>query len=191
MILICKNLIFVLAIILFSSFNVNANDDVATALKSSHVFGYAKAMYVADDKKGGRLNQSTAGFGGKIGIETGEYDGLKMKGAWYSTQDFGMNSNNPKKVDAYMFGLNKKPYSILGEAQFQFNYGGNKVIFGRQEFSSPMIESYEYRIIPNLFEAYTLINNSIDSTTMILSYVNKISGLDGLESFSNFLNMSQ
>lgn len=180
-----------MVIIFCSSFDVNANDDVAAALQSSHVFGYAKAMYIADDKKGGRLNQSTAGFGGKIGMETGEYDGLKVKGAFYTTQDFGLSSNNPKKVDAYMFGLNKKPYSILGEAQVQFNYGKNKIILGRQELSSPMIESYEYRIIPNLFEAYTLTNNSIDSTTMTLSYVNKMSGLDGLESFSTFRSMSQ
>ncbi|MBX9935359.1 MAG: OprD family porin [Burkholderiaceae bacterium] len=167
------------------------NDNLSTALESSHIFGYAKAMYVGDDKKGGRLNQSTLGFGGKIGIETGNYYGLSLKGAWYTTQDFGLNSTNPKKVDAYMFNLNKKPYSIIGESQIQLRFGKNLATLGRQEISSPLIDSYEYRIIPNLFQGLTLTSKQIDDATLTAAYISKMSGLDGLASFSDFRSMSQ
>ena len=171
--------------------NIIRNDNISTALESSHIFGYTKAMYVGDDKKGGRLNQSTLGFGGKIGIETGSYYGLSFKGAWYTTQDFGLNSTNPKKIDAYMFNLNKKPYSVIGESQIQLNFGKNTAILGRQEISSPLIDSYEYRIIPNLFQGLTLTNKDFDNTTLTTAYISKMSGLDGLVSFSDFRSMSQ
>lgn len=186
-----KNLALLLASILLTIPNVNANENWVAALESSRIFGYAKTMYIADDKKGGRLNQSTLGFGGKIGVETGDFYGFRLKGAWYTSQDFGLNSHNPKKIDAYLFSLNKKPFSIVGEAQIQFNYQNNTVILGHQEISSPIIDSYEYRIIPNLFQAATLTNKYTNNTTVTASYVSKMSGLDGLVSFSDFRSMSQ
>ena len=105
---------------------------------------------MADDKKGGRPNQSTPGFGGKIGYETADIQGFRFKGAWYATSNLGLRSDNPKQADADMFDFDKRPYSLLGEAQLQYHSGNIRLTAGRQEFFSP--------IIPNLFEAYTLIN---------------------------------
>ncbi len=148
-------------------------------------------MYVADDKKGGRPNQSTFGFGGKIGGETADFLGFRLKSALYTTSDLGLRSSDPKQTDAYMFDLDKRPYSLLGEAQLQYRAGNTALTAGRQEFFSPIINTYDYRIIPNLFEAYTLTNRDVANTTLTLSYVSKMSGLDGLVSFSEFRSMSQ
>lgn len=174
-----------------TALHARGNDDLAQALQSSQLIGYAKAMYIADDKKGGRLNQHTPGFGGKIGIETGSYRGFSFKGAWYATNDLGLGSHNPRETDAYMFDLDKKPYSLLGEAQLNFASGRTALSLGRQEIHTPLVSSYEYRIIPNLFEAYTLTNRDFPNTTLTLSYISKMSGLDGLVTFSEFRSMSQ
>lgn len=155
------------------------------------IFGYAKTMYIADDKKGGRPNQSTPGFGGKLGGQTASYQGFSLKGAWYLTTDLGLRRSNPRETDGYMFDVDKKPYSLLGEAQVNYASGKTRLTLGRQEINSPLIASYDYRIIPNLFEAYTLTNQDIADTTLTLSYVSKMSGLDGLVSFSEFHSMSQ
>lgn len=173
------------------AWHANAADDLAAALADSTLFGFAKAVYVADDKKGGRLNQSTPGFGGKLGVETGDYRGFKLKGAWYATTDLGLRSDNPRETDAYMFDLDKVPYSLLGEAQLNYVAGNTTFSAGRQEFLSPIINTYDYRIIPNLFEAYTLRNRDIPDTTVTFAYVSKMSGLDGLVTFSEFRSMSQ
>lgn len=180
-----------LAAVVFPVTSAYGSDSLVSALQSGSVFGYAKAMYVADDKKGGRPNQEAPGFGGKLGAETGSYHGFKLRGAWYTTQDFGLRSGNPRQTDAYMFDLDKRPYSLLGEAQIVFAAGKTTLILGRQEFHSPLINSYEYRIIPNLFEAYTLTQRSSADTTLTLSYVSRMSGLDGLVTFSEFRSMSQ
>lgn len=170
---------------------VQATENPVSALEESKLFGFAKAMYVGDDKKGGRPDQSTPGFGGKLGAETGEYTGFKLKSAWYATNNFGLSQEDPRKTDAYMFDLNKKPYSLLGEIQIIARQGNTTLVIGRQAFFSPIINTYDYRIIPNLFEAYTLTNRDIPDTTVNLAYVRKMSGLDGLVTFSEFRSMSQ
>jgi hypothetical protein len=169
----------------------HAGERLVSALEGSKVLGFAKAMYVGDDKKGGRLDQSTPGFGGKLGVETGEYFGLRLKGAWYATMDFGLRQQDPRKTDTYMFGLDKKPYSLLGEMQLSARQGNTSLTIGRQEFFSPIINTYDYRIVPNLFEATTLTNRDVPDTTITLAYVSKMSGLDGLVTFSEFRSMSQ
>ncbi len=155
------------------------------------LFGYAKLMAVADDKKGGRPNQGTLGFGGKLGIESGNSYGFSLKGAAYTTSDLGLRHDDPRRTDAYMFDLDKEPYSLLGEAQINYATGNTTLTVGRQEFFSPIIDTYDYRIIPNLFEAVTLKNRDIADTTLTLAYVSKMSGLDGLVTYSEFRSMSQ
>jgi hypothetical protein len=179
------------ALSLLVPLTVQGSENLTEALQASRLFGFAKAMYVGDDKKGGRPNQSTPGFGGKIGAETGEYLGLTLKGAWYVTTDLGFGQENPRKTDAYMFDLDKKPYSLLGEMQLNAKRGNTMLTIGRQEFFSPIINTYDYRIVPNLFEAITLTNRDIPEATVTVAYVSKMSGLDGLVTFSEFRSMSQ
>lgn len=154
-------------------------------------FGYLKAMYVADDKKGGRPDQHTFGVGGKIGGATPALQGFRLQGAWYVTSDLGLRSDDPRRTDAYMFDVDKTPYSLLGEAQLVYQAGNTLLTLGRQEIHSPLINSYDYRIIPNLFEAYTLATRILPETTLSLAYVDKMSGLDSLVSYKDFLSMSR
>lgn len=167
------------------------NNDLIEAFKKSSVSGYAKMMYVYDDRLAPKLDQSTLGVGGKLAVESGDWHGVKAKAAYYVTNDLGLRSSNPKKTDAYMFDVNKRPYSVLGEASLQYKNGASTLLFGRQEIDTPIVSTYDYRIIPNLFEAYTYTNNKVENTTLILSYITKMSGLDGLVSFKHFESMSQ
>lgn len=171
--------------------NLHAEESLATAWQSTTLSGYAKAMYIADDKKGGRLNQSTPGFGGRLGAASGEHQGWSLQGAYYVTSDLGLRRSNVKETDGYMFDLDKKPYALLGEAQINYRFGKTRLSIGRQEIDTPLITSYEYRIIPNLFEASTLTNQDLANTTLTLAYVSKMSGLDGLATYSEFHSMSQ
>ena len=122
-----------LACLLGASVQGRAGDDGAEALAGTTFFGYGKAMYVFDDKKGGRPNQNTAGFGGKLGLESGDYRGWRLRAAWYTTQDLGLARDNPRQTDAYMFGLDKRPYSLWGEAQLIYSRGRSRLTLGRQE----------------------------------------------------------
>lgn len=154
-------------------------------------FGYGKSMYVYDDKKGGRLDQHTPGFGGALGYETAEYAGFRLRAAAYLTTDLGLGRDNPRETDAYMFDLDKQPYALLGEARLDYRAGDHRLSLGRQPFQSPIINSYDYRIIPNLFEAARLVGPLGPGLSYTLAYVGAMSGLDGLVTYSEFRPMSQ
>ncbi len=171
--------------------SLHAGETISEALKNTQISGYAKLMYIFDDRKGPKLDQSTWGAGGKIGATSGDWHGLKAKIAYYQTSDLGLRSKNPKETDAYMFDVDKSPYSVIGEKYIEYSAKQNTVTLGRQEIDTPIISTYDYRIIPNLFEAYTLTNKDIKDTTLTLSYVTKMSGLDGLVSFKKFESMSE
>lgn len=148
-------------------------------------------MYIHDDRIAPKLDQSTFGAGGKLGLTTDEWNGFKFNAAYYLTTDLGTRSSNPRKTDAYMFDVDKTPYGILGEASIEYKKGSSTFVLGRQAIDTPIISTYDYRIIPNLFEAYTYTNTAVSDLTLIFSYVTKMSGLDGLVSFKHFESMSQ
>lgn len=166
-------------------------DSFLDSLKNSHLNGYVKMMYVHDDRLAPKLDQSTFGAGGKLGTTTEAWNGFRLNAAYYLTSDLGTRSANPRETDAYMFDVDKTPYSVLGEASVEYKNGTSTFLFGRQEIDTPIISTYDYRIIPNLFEAYTYTNKTIPDVTLVLSYVTKMSGLDGLVSFKHFESMSQ
>lgn len=166
------------------------NDSFLDALQKSSVMGYAKTMYVHNERVSMKLDQGTFGIGGNIGIKSGDWYGFKAKAAYYVTDDLNTRDSNLKRVDAYMFDVDKKPYSILGEASLEYKNGNSVFLAGRQEIDTPIVATYDYRIIPNLFEAYTFTNRDIAHTAVTLSYITKMSGLDGLVSFKKFKSMS-
>ncbi|MBV5320564.1 MAG: hypothetical protein JZU62_02675 [Sulfuricurvum sp.] len=166
-------------------------NELVDALKQSSVSGYGKTMFVYDDRILPKRDQSTFGIGGKLAVESGAWDGFKAKAAYYITSDLGLRHANLKKTDAYMFDVDKTPYSVLGEASIEYKEGSSTLLFGRQEIDSPIISTYDYRIIPNLFEAYTFTNKALPHTAITLSFISKMSGLDGLVSFKHFRSMSQ
>jgi hypothetical protein len=181
-----------LLLLLFTFFSaLYGNSDLVEALKESTVSGYAKMMYVYDDRLAPKLDQSTFGIGGKLAVESGDWHGIKAKAAYYTTNDLGLRSSTPKKTDAYMFDVDKRPYSVLGEAALEYKDETSTLLFGRQEIDTPIVSTYDYRIIPNLFEAYTYTNTKVENTAIIFSYITKMSGLDGLVSFKHFESMSQ
>lgn len=186
-----KNINVHYAVLLLTPFSsLYCGDLFLDALQKTIPIGYVKTMYVHDDRAAPKLDQSTFGVGGKVGIKSGDWYGLKAKVAYYITSDLGMRDSNPKKVDAYMFDVDKRPYSILGEASLEYKNNNSAFMAGRQEIDTPIVSTYDYRIIPNLFEAYTFTNKDISYVTITLSYITKMSGLDGLVSFKHFESMS-
>lgn len=77
-------------------------------------------------------------------------------------------------------GVNKfeqtKAGAILNLANLEATYGTTKFIAGRQLLDSPMAGSYNRFLAPSAFEAYTIVNNSVDNLTLVGSYVDKVRG---------------
>lgn len=167
-----------------------AASDLAGAFKEGTTSGYVRAMYINDTVKNGD-GTSSLGLGGKLGYVTGSLNGFKVGATFFTTN--AINQANIDKNDAYIFNEDKKGYNILGEAYVQYDIGKTTVKVGRQQLDTPLAGSDDIRLVPNMFEAYTLINTDLADTTLVVSHVTKMSGLDSLSTdkkFDSFVSMS-
>ena len=63
--------------------------------------------------------------------------------------------------------------AYMNVANLTATYWDTTLIAGRQTLATPMLGSFDWKLAPGSFEAYTLMNNSIENLTLIGSYVTK------------------
>ncbi len=73
---------------------------------------------------------------------------------------------------------NYEDYAILGEAYLKGTFSDTTVVLGRQSFDTPFADSDDIGMVPNTFEALTLLDTSLKDTTIFLSQLQKWSGVD-------------
>jgi len=183
-----KTLLSLTAIAALSSASFAA-DDLTSAFKESSYSGEIRAMYIKNNNKD---SVDTKGFalGGNLGFETAPINGISVGARFYTAQDMGLNDSDPNKVDQTLFGNSTDGYSILGQAYLKAQISNTTLVFGRQQLDTPLAGSDDIRIIPNLFEAYTLINKDLPDTTIVISHVTKMSGWDSNQDAKKFKAMS-
>jgi hypothetical protein len=130
--------------------------------------------------------RSANAFGGHLKYETADYAGLSMGTAFYTTNGFLNDSDKTDytEVDPTLLGPDNEAYSILGEAYLQYKVGNTVFKGGRQKLDTPLAGSDDARMLPNLFEAYLMINSDIPNTTLIAGHVSKFAA----GSFANAYN---
>ena len=118
---------------------------------------------------------SDIALGGHLHAQTAPIQGLSFGTSLYTTNVLF------EKNDAFAvpyFGDKSESYSILSEAYMQFVYEKSTFVAGRQMLDTPFADSDDIGMIPNSFEAYTLVNESVEDTTLVYSFVRKMSGVD-------------
>lgn len=61
----------------------------------------------------------------------------------------------------------------LNVANLTATFGDTTAVLGRQLLGTPMLQGYDWLLAPGSFEAYTLVNSSIENVTLIGAYVTK------------------
>jgi hypothetical protein len=159
---------------------LNAADDISGMFSEGKVSGQIREFSISrsvDDSRSAKddYTRNANAIGGHLKFETAELDGLSLGTAFYTTHGFALD--DPKddytQVDPTLLGVDNDGYSILGEAYVQYKYGNTTFKGGRQKLSTPLANADDVRMIPNLFEAYVLINKDIPDTTLIAAHVTK------------------
>jgi len=168
-----KNIaISVITIGLLSSVNVNAAEDLSSMFSEGKTSGQIRTFSIDREYNGSGGNtthRNGTALGGQLKFETAAYEGLSFGTALYTTNEVGAS---PEK-DPTLFGVNSEGYSILGEAYLQYKRGNTTFKGGRQKLDTPLAGSDDARMLPNLFEAYVLINTDVPDTTLIAAHVTK------------------
>ncbi len=176
-----KNIaISVITVGLLSSVNVFGAEDLSTMFSEGKAsgqireFSISRTMAYSDATKKDYTRTANA-IGGYLKYETGAYSGLSLGTAFYTTNGFGLGSNKATnvEVDPTLLGKDNEGYSLLGEAYIQYKNSNTTFKGGRQKLDTPLAGSDDARMLPNLFEAYLLINTDIKDTTLIAGHVTK------------------
>jgi len=143
-------------------------------LEANGLDGYIRGTYQNHDIKNDKVYKDDA-IGGKLHFETASTEGISLGASLYASSSI-VNDDNRGLIA--LRGETHKSYSILGEAYLKSEFGKNVLTIGRQEIETPFAQIDDIGMIPNTFEAVTLINNEMENTILFLGQIQKMSGVD-------------
>ncbi len=129
------------------------NDGDATEFSEmfskGHVDAYARAIYFHSQNAYyvPGLHQDTASIGGKIGFQSGKYNGFSFGVSGFMQRPLH-RSNDPSKVDGYV-GPN---ITAMGEAYVRWEDANTRVTVGNQAIELPFAATYDWRMAAQLFQ---------------------------------------
>ncbi len=128
---------------------------------------------------------STIALGGHVSLETQAINGVSAGVTFYTT-----NALFGKKTEAMFLGSENQSYAIVGEAYLQADLSNTNVKVGRQSVETPFINSDDIGMVPDIVEGYSLTNQSLPETSIVLGAFDKWSGIDSPkpEKFSKMQN---
>jgi hypothetical protein len=94
-----------------------------------------------------------------------------------SEQPFGYFEND--EVGAY-----------FNVANITANFGDTTLVLGRQLIDSPMFGSFDWLLAPSAFEAYTIVNKSVENLTLVGTYVTKVRTVNGGDNFIDLTDIN-
>ena len=113
-------------------------------------------------------------LGLNLHFETAPYKGLQVGATLFTS--YGNGKEGFEGVP--FFDENNDDYAILGEVYLKGAFSNTAFILGRQSLDTPFADGDDIGMVPNTFEAYTLINKDMKDMTIFLSQVQRWSGVD-------------
>ena len=113
----------------------------------------------------------------KLSIQSPYYNGFMFKATLAGATDFGINDPDYESRNFVFDGSDNKSFVILQESFFYYETKHNKVLVGREELTTPMIDADDWYMLSNSFELARYQNSSIDDITFDLGYFYKMSGV--------------
>lgn len=156
--------------------NVFAADDLAGMFKEGKASGQIRYFYVDRDYSGVVSDHRNAmAIGGHLKYETGDFHGLSLGTAFYTTNGLFLKSprDDYKQNDMTLLGPDNDNYSMVGELYAQYKRGNTTFKGGRQKIDTPLAGTDDARMVPNLFEAYLLTNTDVKDTAIVAGHITK------------------
>ena len=135
-------------------------------------------------------NSRALAVSGRLGIKADLGHGFFSGAKFATVQGLGLN----KKDEQYMtftFNKNQESFTLLQELYVGFMNSSTKIKLGRQQMNTPLIDSDDYFVIGNSFEAFTLEHKYSNNIKFHLGYVQAMSGWDSSFDIGSFESMSK
>ena len=160
-------------LLMITTITINANT-INGVFENATVDGYVRAGYEMHNVKDDDTFNDGA-LGGKLHIETAAISGISIGASFYTSNSFGSEDNRGLVP---FRGEVAHSYVLLGEAYLKAQFGNTTLKLGRQEIDTPFAQTDDIGMVPNTFEAYTVVNKDIPDTTLFLGQIQKMAGVD-------------
>ncbi|MBD3793290.1 MAG: outer membrane porin, OprD family [Campylobacterales bacterium] len=161
---------------LLGSSTLLAVENLNQALSQADVVAQVRLGAVQSENDAGK-KASTLALGGALGVYTKPISGISAGVTFYTT-----NALLGKNDEVMFLSSEGKSYAIVGEAFLQASLGKSLVRAGRQIVDTPFADSDDIGMISNTFEGYTVVNQDITDTTVVLAKLDRWSGVDSKQS---------
>ena len=113
----------------------------------------------------------------KLSIQSPYYNGLMFKATIAGATDFGINDELYESRNFVFDSTDLESFVILQEGFLFYENGKNKVLVGREELTTPMVDADDWYMLANSFELARYQNKSLQDTTINLGYFHKMAGV--------------
>jgi len=128
----------------------------------------------------------------KISISSPKDSRIRFKTTIAGATDFGINDEKYEKRNFVFDPNEKKSYMILQEAYLSYEDKQHKLLVGREELVTPMIDKDDWYMFADSFELAYYQNKSLKDTTIMGGYFSKMAGVwDSGANGTKFESMSQ
>ncbi len=158
-------------LLMIMSINIYSNS-LTELIKETTYDGQLRVGYQSHSTSKDRANEFATGV--KLHMETGSLYGIQFGTTLITSQGNG----KANVEDVPFFDENSENYTSISEVYLKTNFADTTLILGRQILETPFADSDDIGMVPNTFEAFTLVNNSFTDTSIFLSHVKKWSGVD-------------
>ena len=166
--------VFICVSALIGAAGAYADGSISESIKNGETNGELKIWYQTNDND--IANNSIFGKGNSVfdsglslGYTTSSYHGFSARIHFFAIDDLNAYDNF---ADNSIHGVDHgKTASWLGEAFLSYKKNNTLINFGRQNLKSPLINSDDWAVFPNNFEAILLQNSDLPDTTVAIYYV--------------------
>jgi hypothetical protein len=147
-------------------------DTLSDAFSDAQYEGNVRLGYQSHEVDNDTDSEFAVGL--KLHFETASYYGVQTGATLFTSQGNGKEGFE----GVPFFDANNENYAILGEAYLKGIFSNTTLLLGRQSFDTPFADSDDIGMVPNTFEALSLVNTDLKDTTIFFSQVQRWSGVD-------------
>lgn len=144
------------------------------------IAGKLTGYYITDD-----LGDAMFGDGHQLGLGA-TLDVSHAFTDWLTANFSAVGYLNALKLEDSSWGYfeGQKSGAFFNVANLTATFADTTVVAGRQILDTPMVKSFDWLLSPESYEAYTIVNTSINNVTLVGSYLRTYRGINSGDNFA-------
>lgn len=167
-------------------------ESVSEIFTKSRISGELRAITQTNSSlgyvNGANGSSRTSVLGGKMELATRTYKGFDAVVTAYGTAKVG-SGRNETDGDYLNNGKENSNYTLLGQAFLRYTNKESFIQAGRFELDTPLMNSDDIRIVPNLFQGVYGVLSPIENITLQAGYITRMAGWENGGDNSKFQNI--